>query len=161
MYTHPVQYSPGMTLDKRDVARGRRILALRQAVKTKNGQPLTQAKLAAQLGVSGITVSRRELGGVIALKNIERLAAFFEVDPQFIVQGNKVDSGKTFPAFAEYKAWLAKNPARLAALPEGALEIIRTFPLRLPTDYVPDLSSYITLHQFMEGLEIKRRGRTE
>jgi transcriptional regulator with XRE-family HTH domain len=149
-----------MTLDKPDVARGKRIKTLRKAYKTKNGRALTQAQLAAQLGVSGITVSRWERGTVVALKNIEKLAAFFSVDPQFIGQGDKANTGKTHPAFAEYKAWLDRNPERFKALPDGALEIIRTFPLRLPSDYVPDLSSYITLHQFMEGLEIKRRGRT-
>jgi transcriptional regulator with XRE-family HTH domain len=149
-----------MTLDKPDGARGRRIKTLREAYKTKNGRPLTQTELASHLGVGGITVSRWERGGVVALKNLERLAAFFSVDPQFIAQGDKANAGRTFPAFAEYKAWLDRNPERLKALPDGALEIIRTFPLRLPPDYVPDLSSYITLHQFMEGLEIKRRGRT-
>jgi transcriptional regulator with XRE-family HTH domain len=149
-----------MTLDKPDVARGKRIKTLRKAYKTKNGRTLTQTQLASQLSVGSITVSRWERGGVVALKNIERLAAFFAVDPQFIAQGDKGSTGKTHPAFVEYKAWLDRNPERLRALPEGALEIIRTFPLRLPSDYVPDLSSYITLHQFMEGLEIKRRGRT-
>lgn len=148
-----------MTLDKPDAARGRRIKTLRKAHKTKNGRELTQDQLAALLGVGGITVSRWERGHVIALKNIEKLAAFFNVDPQFIAHGAKPESGKTHPAFNEYKAWLEKNPERLKALPEGAVEIIRTFPLRLPPDYVPDFAAYLTLHQFMEGLELKKRGR--
>jgi transcriptional regulator with XRE-family HTH domain len=149
-----------MTLDKHDAPRGRRIKALRKAFKTKDGRPLTQAGLASHLGVDGITVSRWERGGVVALKNIEKLAKFFNVDQQFISQGAKPESGKTHPAFNEYKAWLDKNPERMRALPEGAVEIIRTFPLRLPADYVPDFAAYYTLHQFMEGLELKKRGRS-
>lgn len=148
-----------MTLDKPDVARGRRIRALRKGYKTRDGRVLTQAKLAVQLGVDAITVSRWERGAVIALKNIEKLAEFFRVDAEYIAHGGKGETGKTHPAFLEYKEWLEKNPERLKALPEGAVEIIRTFPLRLPSDYVPDFAAYLTLHQFMEGLELKKRGR--
>lgn len=152
-YTHMVQYRRRMSLDKNDASRGARLKALRAARK------LTQRRVAAHLGVDVGTVSRWEIGRVLPMKTLERLAGFYGVDPQLIIFGDKDDGFETYPAFAEYKAWLDKHPEKLAALPEGALETIRTLPLRVPKEYEPDLQSYMILHSFMEGLKKKKRSR--
>jgi transcriptional regulator with XRE-family HTH domain len=156
-----VQYRRTMTLAKEDVPRGERIKALRERYKVRDGRKkLTQASLAQKLGVDSGTVSRWELGKVISIKNIEKLASFFSVDPGFIAYGHDADAVATYPAFQQYQAWLDEHPEELEALPEGGLETIRTFPLKVPSDYEPNLQNYMVLHSFMTGLRRKKRGRS-
>jgi transcriptional regulator with XRE-family HTH domain len=154
VYTHLVQYRRGMSLAKNDPARGERLKALREARK------LTQIKAALKIGVDPGTVSRWERGGIILPKNLDKLCEVYETNADFVVYGTDAESVETYPAFAEYMAWLEKHPEELAALPEGALENIRTFRLRLAQDYEPNLQNYMVLHGFMTGLKRKKRSRT-
>lgn len=126
----------------------------------REAHKLTQAKAAILLGVDSGTVSRWERGGIITPKNLDRLCEAYGTDPDYVVSGSDAEAFETYAAFNEYKAWLDKHPEELSALPEGALENIRTFRLRLSGDYEPNLQSYMVLHSFMVGLKRKKRGRS-
>jgi transcriptional regulator with XRE-family HTH domain len=143
-----------MSLAIEDTERGKRIAALREA------RGLTQAKLAAKLGVNSQTISRWERGAKLTPKNCDKLVKFFSVSSEFIVEGTAGSAVVTYPAFAEYEAWLEKHPDELEALPPGALENIRTFRLTVANEYEPTLQSYMVLHSFMVGLKKRKRGRS-
>jgi transcriptional regulator with XRE-family HTH domain len=143
-----------MSLAIVDEERGKRIAALREA------RDLVQVQLATKLGVNPQTISRWERGAKFKAINLDKLVKFFNVSPEFIVEGTASNTVVTYPAFAEYEAWLEKHPDEKDALPPGALENIRTFRLTIANDYEPTLQSYMVLHSFMVGLKKRKRGRS-